>query len=343
MAPVNLAAVSAALTKRFHDRLANQIQRSCVLAQLIPVQAQKGPNIQWVARTGTALGSTIADGADVSVFNNDDKIPAVLQYGIYNDAFSVTGLAMASARAAGEPAELSDLFMDEMGDCAERLAKKIAIDMYTGAGGANEIHGLTAAAGPLLDTGTYAGIDRASVTQWQSNVVDAGAAALSFALMRNTRRAIYEASGEKPDLIVCSPSVFDDYGALLDNNRRYMDEVRMRGERIRLDGGYQVLEFEGVPVVEDVDCPANTMLFLNTRHTAITQLQDRADAVNRSMGMVGLAGTDEARFGPGKIPVSARVNALARTGDAYKFQLISYLQLCVKRPNAMGQLINLAP
>lgn len=342
MATVSNAAIAAALTKRFHDRLANQIQRSVVLAQLLPVAAQKGPNIQWVARTGSALGSTIADGADVATFNNDDKRPAVLQYGIYNDAFAITGLAMAAARAAGEPAELSDLFMDEMGDCAERLAKKIGIDMYTGAGGANEIHGLTAAAGPLLDSGVYAGIDRAGVAQWQSNVVDAAAAPLSLALMRQTRRAIYEASGEKPDLIICSPAVHDAYGALMDNNRRYVDEVRLRGEKIRLDGGYQVLEFEGTPVVEDVDCPANTMLFLNTRHCSITQLADSVNAVNRSMGMVGLAGTDEHRFGPSSIPVSARVNVLARTGDAYKFQLISYLQLCVKRPNAMGQLINLA-
>jgi len=342
MADVNLAAITAALTKRFADRIANQIQRSVVLTQLLPVEAAKGPNIQWVARFGAAVGSTIADGADVSTFNNDDKKPAVLQYGIYNDAFKVTGLALASAMAAGEPEELMDLFADELGDCSERLAKKINVDMYTGAGGASQIHGLTAAAGPLLDTGVYAGIDRAVDTQWQSNNVDAGAVALTLALMRETRREIYLACSELPDLIICHPTVFDQYGALMDNNRRHVDQIRLRGNVIKLDGGYNVLEFEGTPVVQDVDCPAQEMLFLNTRHLRITQLRDNISAVNRAMGMVGLQGTDEARFGAGVMPVAARINPLAVNGDAYPFQLISYLQLCSKKPNSCGRLFNLA-
>jgi hypothetical protein len=37
----------------------------------------------------------------------------------------------------------------------------------------------------------------------------------------------------------------------------------------------------------------------------------------------------------------ARLNRLARTGDAYKFQLILYPQLQVERPNSCGVIADL--
>ncbi len=123
MALVTLAGVLASLADRFRSRLANQINRASVLAQLLPVGTGTGKNIQWVIRTGSALGSSIADGADVSVFNNDAKDPAVLQYGVYHDAFSLTGKAMAGARAAGNPEELAALFMDELGDSVDQILR----------------------------------------------------------------------------------------------------------------------------------------------------------------------------------------------------------------------------
>ncbi len=342
MATRDLSTIFNVLASRFSDRVANQIQRSAVLPQLLRVMPGQGKNVQWVAKLGNAIGSAIADGADVTVFNSDDKVPAILQYAEYHDAFAITGRALSGARSAGNPAEIAALFVDEMGDSVERLAKVISQDLYVGTGAANLIHGLLDASGGVSDTGTYAGIDRAVQTQWQANVIDALAAPLSFALMRQMRSAIYTASGLKPDLIVCSPDIHEAYGNLFQGERRYLDNVRLRGGKIALDGGYGILEFDGIPVVEDTDCPGNTMLFLNTNHIHLAQLSDSADAINRAMAMTGLQGTEEEQFGAGKMPLQARIQPLAITGNAFKFSLYCYLQLCVKRPNSCGKLINLA-
>lgn len=346
MAQVAFATIESVLADLFYDDISNQINRAVVLAQVLDVKPGTGKNIQWVAKTGTATpaGAVIADGADVATFNNDTKSPAVLQFGTYHDAFALTGKALAAARAAGNPAELAALLVDELGDSVERLARAIGEHVYTGTGATNTIHGLHDATVPAIgETGIYAGINRATVTQWQGNVVDAAAANLSFAHIRQLRREIYVASGEKPDLFITDPVQHEKLGALYQQERRYVDQIRRAdGTVIKLDGGYQVLEFDGIPVIEDTQHPAQKFTALNTRHVYLTQLPDSPDAVNRAMGSVGLAGTPEEQYGAGKIKLAARIQPLAITGDAFKFQLILYPQLVVRRPNSCGYITNLA-
>lgn len=345
MATRDFADIDAALAELFMDRIANQINRAVVLAQILPVKPGTGKNVQWAVRTGTATPSTavIADGADVTTFNTDDKDPAVLQFGTYHDAFAITGKAMAGAGAAGNPAELAALLTDDLGDSVERLARAMAADVYTGSGAANTIHGLFASGAPAIgDTGVYAGINRASVTQFQGNVVDALAGPLTIDLMRELRRDIYTASGQKPDIWITDPRQHEVYGTTFGQERRYVDQIRNNlGQVIRLDGGYQVLEFDGVAVIEDEQHPALTMTALNTMHVGLSQLYDSPDALNRAMGIIKLKGTPEEQYGDSPIPLTARLQPLAITGDAFKFALYCYPQLCVKRPNANGFIENL--
>jgi hypothetical protein len=345
MAVRTFANITDSLVKLFYDDLTNNINRQVVLAQLLDVRNGTGQNVQWIAKFGTATPASrgvIADGADVTVFNRDTKIPAVLQYGTYHDAFDITGKSAAAAAAAGNPDQLADLFEDDMMDSAERLARGIAEHCYSGDGSTDNIHGLTATAGPLALTGTYAGIDKGVQTQWASNQVDALSAGLSFGLMRRMRRNIWTASGQKPNLIICDAEQHENYGNLFGNERRYVDYVRIGGKKITLDGGYQVLEFDGIPVVEDEQCPANTMLFLNTRFLYLSQLPDPLTMYNQSMGHSDLMGTDEEQFGEGTTGLTARIIPLAKTGDSYKFELICYPQLVSRRQNVHGRIVNLA-
>ncbi len=217
MSLVAMAQIAASLTTIFEEQITSQINRATVLLQVLPVgPGTTGKNISWNARFGTAVGGARAEGADVSVLNNDDKVPATLEFGTYDDSFGVTGKAMAAARAARNPQELQNLFVDELGDCVERLAKGIAIDLYTGSGAANFIMGLVASAGGIMDTGTYAGIDRAVRAQWRGTVMSNGGVgrALTFDLMREMRRRIYIASGLKTDLIITTPELHEKYGRL---------------------------------------------------------------------------------------------------------------------------------
>jgi len=346
MATVNLSGIASVLATLFEDRIATQINRSVVLAQLLQIKNGTGKNIQWVARFGDAVptGAVIADGADVTTYNSDTKVAAVLQFGTYHDAFAITGKARFGAMAAGNPAELEDLFAEEIMESVTRLAMAISTDLYDGDGSSDTIMGLVdATAGGLIATGTYAGINRSTYAQWAGNVDANGGVArpLTVDLMRKMRRLIYIASGMKPDLIVCDPVQHEKYATLFGNDRRYIQDVRLRGETIKLDGGMQVLEFDGIPVVEDVSAPSGKMLFLNTNQVFLQQLPQGVDAMNRSMGMIPLSGTPEEQYGAGKPTFTARINPLAVTGDAYKFQLINYPQIQVKRPNSCGILDDL--
>jgi hypothetical protein len=344
MGAVSQSDIAATLAVIFEDQIVSQINRATVLLQVLPTgYGTTGQNIKWSARFGTATGGARAEGADVVTLNNDAKVPATLEYGTYDDAFGVTGKAMAAAAAARNPAELANLFVEELGDCVERLAKGIAVDLYTGTGATDHIHGLVATAGGIMSTGTYAGIDRGARTQWQGTVMSNGSIgrALTFDLMREMRRRIYTASGLKPDLIVTTPELHEKYGKLFGQQRRYVQEITLRGQTIKLDGGYQMLEFDGIPVLEDVDCPTGDMIFLNTRYVRVLQLPDGVNEANQSMGMLGLAGTEEEQLGMPSRKIVARINALGRNGDLYRFQLICYPQLQVKRPNSCGVITDL--
>ena len=342
---VQTSAITNSLTNRFRPEIESQINRACVLLQVLPKgDGRTGKRLDWVVSFGTAVGAARNEGASVSGNgNSDDKIPAHLEFGNYDDHFTVTGKAIRAAAAAGNPEQLAGLMEEEVKDCSERLAKGIAVDCYTGSGATNYIHGLTATAGPLAATGEYAGIDRATYPQWASNAYSNGGAvrSLSRDLMRSVRRGIYEASGRKPDLIVCSPGVHEKYGQTFEQQRRYVTEIKMRGQTIILDGGYYALEFDGIPVIEDNDCPDNDMLFLNTNFLDIRQLPDIGEG-NPAYAHRDLRGTPEEQFGARDTGISARINMLSRDGDFVRFQMIAYPALRSRRNNVHARLTDLA-
>lgn len=339
MSVVATAQIASALTTIFEDRIASQINRATVLLQVLPVgNGTTGKNITWAARFGTAVGAARAEGADVTTFDNDDKIPASLEFGTYDTSFSVTGKAMAMAAAAKNPDEIANLFVDELGDSVERLAKGVGQDLWSGSGAANFIFGLLATGGPLSNTGTYAGIDRGVRAQWQSNVSANGGVgrALTFDVMRGLRTQIYRASGVKPDLIITTPELYNKYGTLFGQQRRYVTDIRLRGQQIVLDGGFTMLEFDGVPILEDVDCPTGNMVMLSTACVRVLQLPDQVSMANQSMAMIAVAGTPEEQLGQPTGKLTARIHPLGPKGDAYPFQLIIYPQLQCRHPFRCG-------
>lgn len=345
MSAANAAAIAAVLNQRFDDELVSQINRSTPVFQVLPVKKATSPVLQWVAKFGTAATpstAALADGAAVSTFNSDVKVPALLDYTVYHDAFGVTGLAVGKAAAAGNPAQIANLFTEEMAESIPRLALAVAQDIYSGPGTGNRMLGMTATAGGVRAAGVYAGIDRASRTQWAGNELANGGTKrdLSIKLMRTMRTTIYVASGFKPDFILCSPAIHEVYGDLLGDKRRYMEDVTIRGRKIVLDGGYAVLEFDGIPVIEDVSAP-DAMIFGNSRFMDVFQLPSPEDAVNRAMGQVELKGTEEEVYGETNTKLSARCQPLQIGGDLYNFANYCYPQVRVRRPNSTGYLTDL--
>lgn len=106
--------------------------------------------------------------------------------------------------------------------------------------------------------GTYAGINRATAgnTYWKATEIS-GATGLSVDLMNRVINAMRIKAGGKCSLIVTNEVHWRQYGNLIDPSRRWMSTVKT------LDGGFPMLEFNGIPVTWDPDCPSGVMHFLD--------------------------------------------------------------------------------
>lgn len=345
---VDLASITGALATIFEDDIVSQYNRSVVLTQLLPFKEGTAKNLAWDPEfDGTNNAGAIAEGADVSAYSDDSIVAATLAWSNYSDAFSVSGMALSAAMAAANPAELENLFGEKLERAITRLTRKLNVDWYTGVGaGASPptIHGLIATAGGLKATGTYAGLDRGTYTQWAGNELANGGVAreVNVDLMRAARVAIFNACGERPDLIICDATQQEKYGATQAGSRRLVQDVRLRGQAITLDGGYQALDFDGIPVVADPNCPAGKMLFLNSKYIRVRQLPRANIPMAMSQASVRLHGAAEEQLGQTATSLTASLQLLSVTGDAFKFQLILYPQIQVRRPNAHAVLSDLA-
>lgn len=356
MPNVDTSRIAAALPTVVDGKIVPQMNRSAPILQLLGYDPGDGKNLSWdveFKNSGETTDSSIAEGADVAAYGDDDEVMAVLGYKDYSEAIAVTGKAIeVAAKSAGggmgaDP--LMNLWEHKLGQAVKRLGKNLGRDIWTGSGSGNRILGLyggsTLTSGaPLSNAGTYAGINRATYADWQANVVaNSGTPrALTFDLLREMRREIYEACGEMPDLIMCDAAQHEKYGALFGDNRRYVQEVTIRGESIRLDGGYRALEFDGIPIIADVNHPAGCMSFLNTNYIKISGLDTQPRDSNRAPGMIALQVMPEEQLNSGSTPLRARLNPLAVTGDLYKIQMLLYPQLKVERCNVHGVLADLA-
>ena len=344
----NYSQVLAELGQRLEPKLVSQINRANVLAQILSNEPAQDSVCRWEVRMGTETPTTavIADGTDVSVFNTDTKKPAVLQFGTYHDAFSITDKQISAAMVANNPEALMDIFSHELMESVERLSRAVAYDAILGAGGADQIHGLLAAGAPAVGaTGTYATINRATPGNEQfrgNSQAEVGTPALSASILRKMDTAIYNASGLRPDAWLCNPINHNQYGDSLGSNRRYIQDVQVDKGLVKLDGGYRVLEFDGAPVIMDKLVPAGSVIALSTSVVKWSQLPPPADRGLFSIGeQKTIMGSPERQMPGTSLPLTAYVKRLATGGNANKFAVYVYPQLKVKRPGACGVITGL--
>jgi hypothetical protein len=119
----------------------------------------------------------------------------------------------------------------------------------------NEITGIS---GLLQATGSYLGLPRDGFPEWQANLMQLGDGTGGDISEESMRIAMdtAEINGTAgPDLIVTSHKVRRRYEALLQSQRRFTTPMK-------LQGGYNAIEFDGLPMVVDKDIPPQRMYFL---------------------------------------------------------------------------------
>lgn len=110
----------------------------------------------------------------------------------------------------------------------------------------------------------YAGIDRSSEHFGDATLID-GTAGLDPDLMFQAIHEMRKAAGGKCSLILTSFKQWRMYGNTFHGARNWEGNVK------RLDGGFDALFFNTIPVVPDVDCPDDVIWFLDERDFAILQ------------------------------------------------------------------------
>ena len=324
-----LAIIFAALAQTFPDKVITQLNRTATTLGLLRVVPGSGKNVPWdVEGDDGAVAENHAEGADAANFGSDTPEPATLSWGQYRANFHVTDLAEAAAAAnSGGPADLRSPWARNWMNAIRKLASLLNGAMHTGAGTGTTIAGLQGAM--LKDDNTYAGIDRTVKTWFQAKVIDPGAlTTLTRDQIGLDLADIKTASGERPDLGLCSPKVFQKLRGLFDSSRVYSKEIYTARGKTLLDNSADVVVIDNCQFVEDKDHTESQISYINTNYVEIEVLP-RADGWASPLIPAELS------------DISTLLSAfhayeIARLGESRRASVAAKMQLKCLRPNSCG-------
>lgn len=349
MAGVNLAAITAALNLKYSDPISNQFRRDIVLANLIECEPEANSSCTWDAKFAARnTAGPKAEGYEVqsSDFSTDTRKQATLSWAHYEGYASVTGTAQRIAKANGRDGQ-ADKVGEEITDALEELSVKVGQHTYSGnvSNTPVEIEGLARA---VDSTGTYAGINQAVDTDWASGENSIATADLSLANIREKLfRPFRDATGRNPNVVMAPGAVMDSVAGLFDTaiEARYIASPRGQIDVAAL--GFRAYMVEGVPFVEDRHCTASTMYALDLSQLRFRQIPPDWTSMdpNQLQGLIKeLNGqtveiTDiQAMQAAARKRLSFQINALSKTGDSTRLQLVSDFQLRLRRRQAASKL-----
>ena len=157
------------------------------------------------------------------------------------------------------------------------LEDQLGTDLFgDGTGnGSKAINGLNDICDDSTNTSTYGGITYSSTAgeaglAIKSNLNSTGGA---FSLsMVQTQYGNATIGSEKPDLIICTQSIWDSFWARVQPAQRY----EMTGAaKDMADIGFNVINFNGSAVIADSHCPSGVIYGLNTAHLFLVVHRDR--------------------------------------------------------------------
>ncbi len=289
------------------------------------VKTGRGNGIRWPVRyAGNSSASSYGEGDAAAGAGNQAAKEAYLAWKYNRVEIAVSGQALAVGANGGmvvDPLrfELDNGLLDMRSNINTQL-------MGDGTGNSGkDITGLRAA---IADTGTYAGLDRASYTWWKAYVNANGGTPrnLTEELMRDVKKTILESRGGRVTAIYTGSAQWYKYGDLLRAERRQMDART-------LTGGYQALDFEGIPVILVPGYPAGRMDFVDENLLEYHMLP----ITNENAEIAGLRNVVAVPGQPG-----FGILILGTTSDAVGFWVIHYSQLVCRNPFKMGSLQDLA-
>lgn len=219
---------------------------------------------QQVYRDGSALLASITSGAgsttvtvdNVKIFNVGMVVDTWTSSAVSKTELTVTGIDKANSKITLSAAS---------GGSDEGIYRSGSVDKeWTGLGAI------------VKNSGTLYNIDPSTVDQWRG-VVDENSGsnrALTEGRIISNVDEVRE-NGGKVSLILTTLGVRRSYFALLSQQRQFINTSK---QNVTFEGGFTGLAFttdQGeIPIVSDVDCPANTMWGISEPHIKLYQESD---------------------------------------------------------------------
>lgn len=191
-------------------------------------------------------------------------------------AVSISGLE--ELQNSGKEAVI-DLLESRVKNAERTMMNNMSIDIYSDgtASGGKQIGGLQLLVDSTPATGTVGGINAATYSFWQNQLLDFSSESISENQngIQNAMNKLYlkcSRGADRVNLIVADNTYFNYYWRSLQTNQRYVDEKAA-------SAGFMELTFMGAPVIFDGGqggaCPANRMFFLNTNYLYLKTHRDR--------------------------------------------------------------------
>jgi len=349
---LTLTLISAVLNVMYDEGLAQNFRRDSLLPNLLPVEFDSNGSCLWKVKLEDRDTAAAKDqGYDVqsSDYSTDLRKQATLTWAHYEAYAAITGTAQRIAAANGGGGGDGELNA-ELRDAVEELTAKISAHTYSGSSSASpvEIEGLARA---VDSTGTYAGLAQGTYTEWASGEQTLATASLSIANIRTKLlRPFKDNTGRYPDIVVCPGDVFDSIVALFDTKTTIMVETINTPERGQVEIGklgFRGIMIDGVPFVEDRHCTASTLYALDLRELSYRQTPpiwstmdpgQLQGAIKELTGQIVEISEIAAAQKKAAKRLSVQVNALAKTGDSTKLQVVIDLQLKLRKRKAAAKL-----
>lgn len=344
MANQVLSDISGSLSLLFLPELQRQMNRHSVGLSLAPKRFGRGKTHNWDTQFSGATAAAYTEGADVTTeMAQDVDVAAALSWNQYRSVFGVSGMAKAtSASSPGSASELLDIVSMHARNSAAKLASVLNGEIYSGS---SNIVGLDTA---LSASGTYAGISKATYSEWQGNVSANGGTprALTKNLIDVLDKDVYKASGMSTDLLLTTPEIVVKYESLFDATVRHIVENgeisaasrAMSGKIIRDRSGFSGYSYKGKPIFRDKDATAGHLYMMNLDYWHFVMLPPSGIGQTAVEAMMAELRDDEGA----PSGLLGAVEYLAKLGDSDRFSVKIYGLQAVDRPNAHGFLDDIA-
>lgn len=330
----------SALGTNVKDTIRQWTRKSQFLNRIQKVKGS-GKACIFDAEFGVNAAINLAENADVNYGTDgyaDQRVQAVLGWAQYANVIQITNRARATSSLNSNPSDLANLLGRNISNACASIGKTLDTDCFTGSGAANYIAGLyPSSAGAVGTTGTYAGLDRSTYTNFKAvNTQPSAGTALTTDYLDQVRTSVIVASGEEPDLLVCSPNMLRVLRSFWNQSgyRRWMP-----GQSNELVN--ELDPIFGMEVISDINISESDgygkLYMLNSNHVRFEYLEPELDEGDQIIPLLESKGQG---FEPVYLPL--HVQKLSRQGAYSRWLMSINGQLVVDRPNSCAYIGNLS-